>query len=100
MCSDFWTPKTQLAISGVAVEKLRWRKRAKITSRQDALRAICRKRLTIYHPPNRAVLVNIEFFNSHRPSHSANSPVERFSEFRVGLSATRTLPPPWRVISG
>src|SRR5580700_3745031 len=37
----------RLTTSGVAVKKLRCRKRAKIRSRPDALQAICRKRLIL-----------------------------------------------------
>jgi hypothetical protein len=43
---------TQLTSSGVAVEKLAFQKAAKIRSRQDALQAICRGRLDIFHPRN------------------------------------------------
>jgi hypothetical protein len=40
----------ELAISVVAVEKLAYEKVSKIMPRQNALQAICRKRLTIYDP--------------------------------------------------
>jgi hypothetical protein len=43
--------ESQLAMTGVAVEKLSSRKSAGIKSRQDALQTICRGRLDIFYAP-------------------------------------------------
>jgi hypothetical protein len=56
--------------TSVAVEKLILGELIEVSSRQDALQAIRRKRLTIYHPPKSSPFVNMGFFNSHLLYHS------------------------------
>src|SRR6266404_5833793 len=82
----------RLMTSGVAVEKLRCGRMAKITSRQDALQTILRGRLTICHPPKSCRFCEYRLFQ--QPQANALNEISSTDRYRERVLCL----PMWRVV--